>query len=404
MQPLDGIKVVSFNHFLAGPAAMQTLGDLGADIVAVEPIEGAFQRKWSGGDRRINGESLLFLSANRNKRSLALNLKSETGVVIARRLVRCADIVAENFRPGVMEGLGLGYEAVRAENPRVIYASVTGYGADGPYVRRPGQDMLVQALSGLAAVTGDPTDGARAIGISAVDHHGAMILAMAILAALLNRGKTGEGCRVDVNLLSSAIDLQMEAFTCYLNGTPPETIRHPQYSGGWLYPAPYGVYPTADGHLAISFASMATMAETLEAEELKAIRDDEVFTRRGEIIAVVARSLRRKPTQHWVRVLEEENVWHAPVQDYAAVAEDPQVMHLGSFETVPSAAGPPITLVKHPVKYDGSTPGVRLPPQPLGAQSAEILRELDYTAEEITQFAEEGIIGLRTPDEGEHAR
>ncbi len=400
MQPLDGIKVVSFNHFLAGPAAMQTLGDLGADIVAVEPLEGAFQRHWSGADRRIDGQSLLFLCANRNKRSLALDLKSETGVAIARRLVRSADVVAENFRPGVMERLGLGYEAVKAENSRVIYASITGYGADGPYVRRPGQDMLVQALSGLAAVTGDHTDGARAVGISAVDHHGAMILAMAILAALLNRNKTGEGCRVDVNLLSSALDLQMEALSSFLNGDPPETVRHSQYSGGWLFPAPYGVYPTADGHLAISFASMATMAEILEAGELAAIGDDEVFTRREEIIAIVAGALRKKPTQHWLRMLEERSVWHAPVQDYAAVAEDPQVRHLGSFETVPSATGTPLTVVKHPVKYDGSTPGVRLPPQPLGAQSAEILRELDYTADDIKQFAAEGIIGWNTPEGG----
>ncbi|NIO41757.1 MAG: CoA transferase, partial [Burkholderiales bacterium] len=208
MNALKGIKVVSFNHFLMGPAAMQVLGDLGADVIAVEPVGGAFQRQWGGANRKVDGESLLFLCANRNKRSMALDLKSESGVEIARKLVMSADVVAENFRPGVMDRLGLGYEDIKAENPQIIYASASGYGPAGPYVNRPGQDMLLQAISGLAAVSGDYEDGARPVGVSAVDHHGAMILAMSVLAALINRSRTGEGCRVDVNLLSSAIDLQ----------------------------------------------------------------------------------------------------------------------------------------------------------------------------------------------------
>src|SRR5262249_43220715 len=148
------------------------------------------------------------LAANRNKRSLALNLKSSAGVEVAHRLVKTADVLTENFRPGVMAKLGLGYEDLSAENPRLVYASASGFGQNGPYVHRPGQDLLIQALSGLTAITGDTQDGARAVGVSVVDHHGATIFAMGILAALVARNQTGRGCRVEVDLLSAALDLQ----------------------------------------------------------------------------------------------------------------------------------------------------------------------------------------------------
>ncbi len=395
MNALEGIKVVSFNHFLMGPAGMQILGDLGADVIAVEPIGGAFQRQWGGANRKVDGESLLFLCANRNKRSMALDLKSERGVEIARKLAMGADVIAENFRPGVMDRLGLGYEDVRAGNPGVIYASASGYGPGGPYVNRPGQDMLIQAISGLAAVTGDDEDGARPVGVSAVDHHGAMILAMSILAALINRNRTGAGCRVDVNLLSAALDLQMESLTCFLNGPRPETIRHPKRSGGWMFPAPYGAYETADGHLVLSFADMPTLAKALEEPTLAEFGNDETFPRRTEIIPIVERALLKRTTAEWERILTEHKLWHAPVNDYTGVENDPQVAYLGSFETIQGATETPLTVVKHPAQYDGKVPPVRLPPQPLGAQTGEIMRELGYSDSEIERLAEDRIIGLR---------
>src|SRR5258706_13545317 len=181
MLPLDGIRVLSFNHFLMGPLGIQMLGDLGADVIAVEPVEGSWQRHWSGGNRTADGQSLLFLCANRNKRSLALNLKAPAARDIVHNLVAASDVVAENYRPGVMDKLGFGYDALKAIKLDLIYAAASGYGADGPYRDKPGQDLLIQALSGFATITGKQEGGARAAGVSAIDHHGAALFALGIL-------------------------------------------------------------------------------------------------------------------------------------------------------------------------------------------------------------------------------
>lgn len=260
---LRGIRVLSFNHFLMGPVGVQFLADLGADVIAIEPPEGAFQRKWGGADKRVDGQTMLLLTGNRNKRSLTLDLKKPEALAVAKKLIAKSDVITENFRPGVLDKLGLGYEAAKKIKPDIIYAAASGYGPDGPYVNRPGQDLLVQALSGLATITGSREHGPRAVGVSAVDHHGAALFAAGILAALVKKGRTGQGGRVDVSLLSAAIDLQMESFTCYLNGDRPEDVRQPGQISGWYYGAPYGIYATKDGHIAISLGSLETLFDAL---------------------------------------------------------------------------------------------------------------------------------------------
>src|ERR1700730_2300024 len=188
---LKGVRVLSFNHFLMGPVGVQFLADLGADVIAVEPPDGAFQRKWGGADKQVDGQTMLLLTGNRNKRSLTLDLKQPEAVAIAKKLIATSDVIAENFRPGVLDKLGLGFEEAKRIKPDIIYAAASGYGADGPYVNRPGQDLLVQALSGLATITGSREHGPRAVGVSAVDHHGAALLAGGILAALVATARTG---------------------------------------------------------------------------------------------------------------------------------------------------------------------------------------------------------------------
>jgi len=383
---LDGIRVVSFNHFLLGPVGIQALADLGADVIAIEPTSGAFQRQWAGANTWVDGQSALFLTGGRNKRSLAIDLKSAAGIEIARKLIATADVVAENFRPGVMDKLGLGYERLKRDHPSLIYAAASGYGADGPYVDRPGQDLLIQALSGLATITGSRAQGPRPVGVSAADHHGASLLALGILAALTRRARTGQGCRVDVNLLSAAIDLQMESFVCYLNGEKPDSVAAPPWIAGWYYQAPYGIYATSDGHLAISLVSLQTMGDALSQPVLAAIDDAHAFDRRDEIAGLVAAALATRPSAEWQEVLTRYKIWHAPVNDYDAVVADPQVRHNGSFVTVDGETGAPITLVTHPVRYDGEAAAVRLPPQPLGAQTEEILVELGYSKADIERL------------------
>jgi crotonobetainyl-CoA:carnitine CoA-transferase CaiB-like acyl-CoA transferase len=394
MLPLEGIRVLSFNHFLMGPLGIQMLGDLGADVIAIEPVEGAWQRKWSGANRTVDGQSLLFLCANRNKRSLALNLKAPAAREIVHKLVLTSDVVTENYRPGVMDKLGFGCDALTALKPDLIYAAASGFGPDGPYRDKPGQDLLIQALSGFTTITGKQAGGARAAGVSAADHHGAALFALGILGAITRKLRTGAGGRVDVDLLSAALDLQTESLTCYLNGPPPPSTQPPEHLAGWYYPAPYGIYPTADGQVAISFARFDLLAEILGVPALAEVTEQAAWAQRAEIAETIAAATARQTTAALVAALTHHAIWHAPINDYAAVAANEQVRHNRSFTTMVGATGAPITLVSNPIRYDGAAPPVRIVPQPLGAQTAEILGELGYDAAQVRALAADGVIAM----------
>jgi crotonobetainyl-CoA:carnitine CoA-transferase CaiB-like acyl-CoA transferase len=393
---------VSFNHFLLGPMGIQALGDLGADVISVEGSDGAWQRHWSGGNTWHDGQSLLHLCANRNKRSVAIDLKSAKGRELALRLVDTADVVSENFRPGVMEKLGLGYETLKARKPSLIYASASGYGPDGPYVEKPGQDLLAQALFGMMAITGQAATGPRPVGASVIDHHGAALFALGILAAIVRRQRTGQGCRVDASLMQSALDLQAESLVAWINSPAkpvPQAFRH---VAGWYYAAPYGVYATKDGHLAISLSPLAVLAEAIGEPRLASYGNKEAWTNQDEIGELIERRLATATTAEWMTRMEPLKIWHAPVQGYAEIVEDPQVKHMKSLVTVEGAGdtGAPVTLVNHAVLYDGKTAGVRLPPQPLGAQTTEVLQELGLREAEITALARDKVVTLGPPRDG----
>ena len=389
---LSGVRILSLNHFLLGPLGIQHLADLGADVIGVEPLTGAFQRHFGGNDVNIDGAGGLFHVGGRNKRSISLDLKQPEACEIVRHIVKDIDVVAENFRPGVMERFGLAWEQLKAINPKLIYASASGYGPDGPWKDKPGQDLLVQAISGLASINGTVAGGPRPVGVSVIDHHGAALYAMAILAGLVSRSRTGVGRRVEVDLLSAGIDLQAESLSYYLNGAKPGTIASQGPTAGWHNSVPYGIYATASGHLVISLASAEQVLAALEIDldELGIKHSDADFCEQVGII--LQDHLKQISTDECRRLFDEHHIWHAPVSDYENLLDNPQVKHNGNISYGKSANGEDFVSILSPILVDGIRPQSYMPPQNLGAQTYEILREFEFSEIEITDFIRNKVV------------
>lgn len=384
MAMLDGIRVVSFTHFLQGPSATQMLADLGAHVIKVEPPTGAFERSWSGPDAYLNGESVFFLLGNRNVDSLVVDLKDPEWVDAVIRLLDEADVLIESFRPGVMDRLGLGWERLRDRNPRLVYCSLSGYGSDGPYKDRPGQDVLLQSLSGIAAATGTADDPPTPVGASVVDQHGAVLGAFGILAALHGRERTGRGARVESNLLSAALDLQIEPLSYFLNGYTGR--RSGSGVSSPYYKAPYGVFATADGHLTLSLNALTVLATVFEDDWFLGIGEDSSYDRREDVNERVAKHMAQRTTEDWSAVFAAAGVWFAPVNTYADIVADPQVLHNKSVIEIDHPRAGAVKLLGHPIIYDGQRPGVRSMPPELGSSNRTVLAELGFSATEIDRL------------------
>ncbi len=393
------IKVLSFTHFLQGPSAVQMLSDLGAEVVKIEPPKGAFERHWSGGDAFIDGVSVFYLLGNRNQRSLSIDLRSEEGKRIVQRLAGEADVLVENYRPGVMQRLSFGYEALKAINPRLVYCSLTGYGTDGPYLERPGQDMLLQCMSGMAALNGDgpPTP----VGASIIDQHSAVLAAFGIAAALYRREHTGAGAKIESNLLNAALDLQIEPLSYYLNGG---RMWERSAMGSRYHPAPYGVYRTRDAWIAISLTTVSKLKLALDASELAGYGDRDQVERRAELNAIVARALAARTSAEWAPLLDAQDIWHASVNEYADVECDPQVAwNKMIMQAVHPQLGP-LRLLAHPVRYDGEVPKLRSLPPAIGEHTRELLRECGYASADVERLIAAGVVvaAARNLDDAAH--
>lgn len=391
---IEGVKVLSFTHYLQGPSCAQILADLGADVVKVEALKGAYERNWSGCDAYLNGVSVFFLQGNRNQGSLSINLKSEEARKIIYDLVKTTDVVVENFRPGVMNKLGYSYEALSAINPKLIYCSCSGYGPDGPYLKRPGQDLLAQSISGLASLNGagEPYN----IGCTLVDQHGATLAALGVLAALLDRDRTGKGHLVDASLLNAALDIQMEPLGLYLNGGKLSERASTGLSTRYHEP-PYGSYKTKDGYLTVSLTSFENLHKIFDPEAVDQFTRDDQLHDRVRFDRMIAQQMLQKTTAEWTALFEEEGIWYAPVNEYEDMLKDPQVNHIQPFLEMDHPVAGHVKVLAHPLRYDGKTLPLRKLPPELGESTRELLTGLGYTEEQIQDLVAQGIVKTNEP-------
>jgi len=354
--PLAGIRVLDFTALLQGPLATQILADLGADVVKLEKQNGEWMRQWGIFMARTHGETDAFLAFNRNKRSVEVDLRDAQDLERILELVDKADVVVENFRPGVMDRAGLGYDALHERNPRLIYAASSGYGRTGPYAKRPGQDYLVQALTGAMWLTGRRDDPPFLFGAAIADQFTGLHLVIGILAALQHRNQTGQGQRIDVDLLSCMLAIQQQELTVFFNHgrpleRPVENVGHPGIT------APCGVYRTADGYMILAMFPCPALGQILGVEWLAQYDTNEkMFEARDTVHRKLSAHFEAQATAYWIDLLSAHDVWCAPVQRHADLESDPQVAHKKLIWEVPCGdSGATYRTVGSPFSFSAST-------------------------------------------------
>jgi CoA:oxalate CoA-transferase len=377
MKPLEGILVLDFSQFLAGPWAALRLADLGARVIKIERQgTGDLCRRLYISNLELDGDSTLFHSINRNKRSFAADLKNPEDRGRVEKLVKAADVLIQNFRPGVMEKLGFHYEAVRERNPRLVYGEVTGYGKKGPWRDKPGQDLLAQSLSGLAWLNGNADQPPMPFGLATADMFAGAYLVQGILACLVRRGKTGQGGRVEVSLLEAVLDHQFEVLTTHLNdgGKLPE--RSAINNAHAYLGAPYGIYATADGYLAIAMGSVTRLGELTGCEPLARYADPGTwFSKRDEIKRILAEHLRSRTTAYWLSILEPADVWCSDVFTWPKLLQHEGFKVLDMLQTVRRTDGAVLVTTRCPIRIDGEIFKCSLGSPRVGEHTEEIAKE-----------------------------
>jgi crotonobetainyl-CoA:carnitine CoA-transferase CaiB-like acyl-CoA transferase len=371
---LDGLRVLDASQMLAGPICGMRLGDLGADVLKVEPPGGEHNRSHGFGSVRVAGETPTFLGLNRNKRSVVLDLKQPAGLAAFLDLARTADVFIQNFRVGTAERLGIGWEQLQDVNPRLVYAQITGYGEVGPLRDRPGQDLLLQALSGSMWAVGARDDPPQPGALWAADVMTGYQAAIGILAALRAREFTGEGQKVSVSMLGVLMDCQVQELTTVLN--TDVTVERPAHpSAHALIPAPYGVYRTADGWMVLAMAPLPALGAALDEPRLAAMTgEDDGFTRRDEITTILDAILVTRTTAEWIDLFDRHRLWAGPVSTHADLADHPQVAAEDMIVTVDHPAGP-VRMPAPPLRLSATPLTIRRAPPMLGADTDTAIRE-----------------------------
>ena len=378
--PLSGLLVLDLSQFLSGPYAALRLGDLGARVIKVErPDGGDLCRRLYLSDTEIGGDSTLFHAINRGKESFAVDMKDPVDLERLKVLIAKADVLIQNFRPGVIDRLGLSYEVAKATNPRLVYASITGYGDEGPWARLPGQDLLAQARSGVMWLTGDATQGPVPFGLAVADMLAGAAIVQGVLAALVRRGITGAGGHIETSLIECLVDLQFEVLTTYFNDGGRKPARS-AVSGAHAYlAAPYGVYRTKDGYLALAMTPIPRLADLLELKALDRFREVPAswFTERDTIKRIVADFLSTEATAHWLAILQRADVWCAEVLDWSALVANDAFKVLDMVQTVVREDAVAIRTTRAPFRVDGVRPRSERAAPRIGEHTGAIVAEFD---------------------------
>ncbi|MFD1256883.1 CaiB/BaiF CoA transferase family protein [Mucilaginibacter terrae] len=381
MKPLLDLLVIDLSQFLSGPSASLRLADLGARVIKIErPVTGDICRSLYVSNLDLNGESSIFHAINRNKESFIADLKQSADYNQVIKLIKMADVLIHNFRPGVMERLKLDYDLIKQINTSIIYAEISGYGVDGPWAGKPGQDLLVQSLSGLTGLNGNSDKGAVPMGISIIDILTGTYLVQGIMASLVQRGITGEGTLVQVSMLEVAADFQFETITTYYRDGGQPTRRTLHNSAHAYLGAPYGVYKTADGFLAIAMASVPELGSLLGCSELQEYQQPASwFHEREKIKSILADHLLSKATQHWLQILEPADIWCAEVLNWQQLVNHEAFKSLEMVQRVQMKDDFSYLTTRCPIKIDGEPYFSSTAAPTLGEHTAQITNELLMT-------------------------
>ena len=391
---LEDVKVVDLTRTLAGPFCTMLLGDLGADVVKIEePERGDETRSWTP---FWNGESTQFVSFNRNKRSLSLNLREEEGLDIVRSLAADADVMIESFRAGALERMGLGYEDIRRINPDIVYCSISGYGRTGPMAEKPGYDLIIQAYSGLMDLTGEPDGLPLRVGFSLVDLFTGMMAYGSVVTALYHRRQTGQGQRIEAALLDGQVAALSYHATAYMaTGVVPQRMGsgHPSL-------VPYQSFPASDGYFIVGVANQGLWERFCAAIERPDLLEDTRFktnddrvAHRAECVGLLSEIFRTRTVAEWVEVIERAGVPCGPINRVDDVVNNPQVQARNMIAELSHPNVPDLRIPNSPLKLAETPAAIKRPPPLLGQHNEEILAELGYEAEAIAELRRKGVIG-----------
>lgn len=378
-RPLEGLVVLEFSQYLAGPSAGLRLADMGARVIKIErPGSGDPCRRLAIKNLWVEDDSLLFNTINRNKESFAADLKKKEDLEWVMKMIRRADVMTHNFRPGVMEKIGLDYKTIKELHPTIIYGEITGYGKEGPWKNKPGQDLLVQSLSGLAYTTGNAGNNPVPFGLAIADMICGTHLAQGILAALFRRQKTNTGALVEVSLLESILDFQFELLTTYYNGGG-QPKRSAVSNGHSLLSAPYGIYKTADGFLALAMSPIAKLRQALGCTALGAYEETDAFGKRDEIKSAIAGFLITQTNGHWMEKLMEKDIWAMPVMNWEELVRHPAYKAIQMEQEIVAANGRSLTTTRCPIRFNDELFFSAKRAPLLGEHTASILSEFSMS-------------------------